>query len=128
MKFLGGFITGVSATVLVLFLIYAANKSNTETLKSDESLPGLIIFPDKGECITKKDLEIFQTLKPNMALAQFGKFPDETLVLLINYEGKSYYDKQKIQIPSKMCARQIGTYQYQTKMEFQKTVPVVVIE
>jgi hypothetical protein len=128
MKFLGGFITGVAVTILVLFLIYAVNKSNDETLKSDESLPGLIIFPKKGECITKNELEIFQTIKPNIALAQFGKFPNETLVLLINYEGKSYYDQQKIQISAKKCAKQIGTYQYQTKMEIQKTVPVVVIE
>jgi hypothetical protein len=128
MKFLGGFITGVAITILVLFLIYAANETDNETLKTDESLPGLLIFPKKGDCITKKNLEIFQTMKPNMALAQFGVFPDETLVLLINYEGKSYYDKQKIQVSAKMCARQIGTYQYQTKMGIEKTVPVVVIE
>jgi hypothetical protein len=128
MKFLGGFITGVAITILVLFLIYAANETGNETLKNDESLPGLLIFPKKGDCITRKNLEIFQTMKPNMALAQFGVFPDETLVLLINYEGKSYYDKQKIQVSAKMCARQIGTYQYQTKMGIEKTVPVVIIE
>ena len=28
-----------------------------------------------------------------MALAQFGKLPNEIMVLLVNYEGKSYYDK-----------------------------------
>jgi hypothetical protein len=128
MKFLGGFITGVITTVLVLFIIYAVNKPDVNTLKSDETLPGLILFPKKGECITKNDLEIFQTIKPNMALAEFGKFPNETLVLLVNYDGQSYYDKQKIQVPAKKCARQIGTYQYQTKMEINKTVPVVVIE
>ncbi len=128
MKFLGGFITGVVATIIVLLVIYAATKPDVETLKSDENLPGLLLFPKKGECITKRNLEIFQTIKPNMALAQFGKFPEETLVLLVNYDGQSYYDKQKIQIPTKKCARQIGTYQYQTKMEFNKTVPVVVIE
>ena len=128
MKFLGGFITGVVATVLVLFVIYAVNKPDVETLKSDENLPGLVLFPKKGECITKNNLEIFQTIKPNMALAQVGKFPNETLVLLVNYDGNSYFDKQKILIPAKKCARQIGTYPYQTKMEFNKTVPVVVIE
>ncbi len=104
MKSLAGFITGVIATVLVLTVIHAANKSDVEILKSDEKLPGLIIFPQKGECITKNDLEIFQIIKPNMALAQFGKFTNETLVLLVNYEGKTYYDKQKIQVPSKKCA------------------------
>jgi hypothetical protein len=121
MKFLGGFIIGVVTTILVLLLIYAGSKSN-------DTLSGLTIFPARGECITKNGLEIFQTIKPNMALAQFGKLPNEILVLLVNYQGKSYYDGQKIQIPANKCARQIGTYQYMTKMEIQKTVPVVVIE
>ncbi len=63
-----------------------------------------------------------------MALAKFNEFPDATLVLLINYENKYYYDEQRIEIPATKCARQIGIYQYDTKMEVQKTVPVVVIE
>jgi hypothetical protein len=121
MKFLGGFIIGVVTTILVLLLINAGSTSN-------DTLSGLTIFSAKGECITKNGLEIFQAIKPNMALAQFGKFPNEIMVLLVNYESKSYYDKQKIQIPANKCARQIGTYQYMTKMEMQKTVPVVVIE
>ena len=50
------------------------------------------------------------------------------MVLLINYDGKSYYDNQKIIVPSKKCARQIGTYQYMTRMGIGKTVPAVVIE
>ena len=128
MKFLGGFITGVIVTVLALFLFYISSQSDVETLSPEESMPGLLMFPEKGECLTKEELEIFQTIKPNMALAKFGEFPDETLVLLVNYNGKSYYDNEKIQVPREMCARQIGTYQYETKMEFQKTVPVVTIE
>jgi len=126
MKFLGGFVVGVITTILVL-LIYAGHKSD-EALKSEDTLPGLTLFPTKGDCITKTELEIFQTIKPNMALARFGKYFDEPFVLLVNYQGKSYYDQQKIQIPAKKCARQIGTYQYETKMGIQKTVPVVVIE
>jgi hypothetical protein len=121
MKFLGGFITGVVSTILVLLLIYVGGKSN-------DTLTGITILPEKGECITKERLEIFQTLKPDKALAKFGETPDETLVLLINYEKKYYYDGQKIEIPINKCARQIGTYQYETKMEMLKTVPVVVIE
>jgi len=38
-----------------------------------------------------------------------------------------HIDDQKIDI-SKKCARQIGTYQYKTKNDFEKTVPAVVIE
>jgi len=128
MKFLGGFITGVIMTLIALFLLYVSSQSDVETLSPNEYIPGLLMLPEKGECLTNEGLEIFQTIKPNMALAQFGEFPDKTLVLLVNYNGKPYYDNEKIQIPREMCARQIGTYQYQTKMEIQKTVPVVTIE
>jgi hypothetical protein len=47
--------------------------------------------------------------------------------LLINYDNLTYYDDQTIDV-SKKCLRQIGTYQYESKSEIQKTVPVVVIE
>lgn len=63
-----------------------------------------------------------------MALAETGNYPDRIMVLLINYDGKSYYDNQKIIIPAKKCAKQIGTYQYRTRMGIDKTVPAVVIE
>ena len=89
MKFLGGFITGVIMTLIALFLLYVSSQSDVETLSPNESIPGLLMLPEKGECLTNGGLEIFQTIKPNMALAQFGKFPDKTLVLLVNYNGKS---------------------------------------
>lgn len=121
MKFLFGLITGVLLTLLVVFIMNAGNER-------EDTLQGLTIFPEKGDCITKQELEIFQVVVPNMALANFGEFPDQTLVLLLNHEGKSYYDKQKIKVPANKCARQYGTYQYTTKLEYTKTVPVVVIE
>jgi hypothetical protein len=49
------------------------------------------------------------------------------MVLLINYDGKTFYDEQKIDV-SKKCMRQIGSYQYTTNMGLEKTVPAVVIE
>lgn len=121
MKFLGGFITGIVTTVVALLIIYARSES-------DDTLNGLTLFPEKGACITNNELEVFQTIEPTMALAKFGRFPDETLVLLINYENQYYYDGQKIQIPSDKCAIQLGIYQYETKMELLKTVPAVIIE
>lgn len=92
-------------------------------------LIGLTIFPQKGDCIISKgEIEIFQVIQPNMALAETGKYPHRIIVLLINHDGKSYYDNQKITVPTKKCARQIGTYQYTTKMGIEKTVPAAVIE
>ena len=120
--FIGGFVAGILATILVVFLAYVANKPN-------DGLLGLTVFPEKGECITtKNEIKIFQVLEPNMALARTSDILDEIVVLLVNYEGKTYYDGQKIKIPANKCARQIGIYQYTTKNERVKTVPAVVIE
>jgi len=117
--YISGVVTGIIAAILVAMLIYVANEPNS-------GLPGLTIFPEKGECIAKNEIEIFQVMTPNMALA---KVRDGKLVLLINYDGKSYYDEQKIKIPANKCARQIGTYQYTTRRDrIERTVPAVVIE
>jgi hypothetical protein len=136
--FIGGFISGILATIFVAFVISVANKTN------DDGLRGLTIFPEKGECIATEyektdyglnrrrlvttvvnEIEVFQVLAPNMALARTHDF---TVVLLINYDDISYYDNQKIQIPANKCARQIGTYQYTSKDERNRTVPAVVID
>jgi hypothetical protein len=120
--FMSGFVAGIIATILVSIWINASNQPN-------DGLLGLTLFPEKGECVTSRgEIEIFQVLKPNMALAETGQYPDKIMVLLINYEGKSYYDDQKTVIPTKKCARQIGTYQYTNNMGMNKTVPAVVIE
>lgn len=140
--FIGGFVAGILATIFALYVYSIANKPN-------DGLLGLTIFEEKGECITTSsknkslEIDIFQVIAPNAALATIKYYSDEKLyggktyrnydigngvvVLLINYDDKTYYDDQKIDISNK-CARQIGTYQYETKSKFGKTVPVVVIE
>jgi hypothetical protein len=122
--FIGGFVAGILATIFAGYLIAISNKP------IDNGLLGLKVFPEKGECITtKEEIEIFQVLEPNMALARTGDLLDGMVVLLVNYDSKTYYDEQKIKIPTNKCARQIGTYQYTTKKDnFEKTVPAVVIE
>lgn len=122
--FICGLITGIVLTILVAMLISTANQPN-------DGFPGLTLFSEKGECITTSgEIEVMQVLAPNAALAWTGGlfYSDRILVLLINYEDKSYYDEQKIKIPSDKCARQIGTYRYTAKNEMVKTVPAVVIE
>ena len=138
--FISGFVAGILVAFLVLYLINVSKQPN-------EGLPGLTLFSEKGECITSKGkIKIFQVLEPNMALAttvnldekdlknaksyeQVQEWINGIVVLLINYEGKSYYDDQIIDISANKCARQIGTYQYTTKQDnFDKTVPAVVIE
>ena len=131
MKFLAGFATGIVSTIIVMIMIAGLSGPTLDDraiLDEGQSIPGLNLFAEKGECLTKSSLTVFQTLLPNVALAEFGNFPEETLVLIINYDGSSYYDDQEIKIGSGKCARLIGTYQYETKMEVQKTVPVVVVQ
>jgi hypothetical protein len=141
--FIGGFVAGVLLTIFVGYLLVIANKP------IDDGLIGLTVFPQKGECVktTSKskstEIEIFQVVEPNMALGNIKNYTEkkfyngdnyrdydienDVVVLLINYEGKTYYDDQKIDVTNK-CVRQIGTYQYSAKIGIEKTVPAVVIE
>lgn len=141
--FIGGFVAGILATFLALYVYSVANKPN------DDGLLGLSMFEGKGDCLTSisksksSEIDIFQVIAPNAALANIKYYTDEKLysretyrnydisndivVLLINYDEKTYYDDQKIDV-SKNCLRQIGTYQYETKSKFGKTVPVIVVE
>lgn len=121
LSFIGGFVTGIVATILVAAFIGAA-------IQADDGFPGLTLFPEKGDCITTSGaITVFQVLAPDVALALTGEVICP-VVMLTNYDNKYYYDGQKIEIPSGKCARQIGTYRYTTKDERVKTVPAVVIE
>lgn len=117
--FLGGFVSGILTTFIVAYFI------NSEKIE----LIGLTMFSEYGECIqTEREIEVFQVLKPNMALVRTGDYRNGIIVLLINYDGKTYYDEQKVEVPANKCARQVGTYQYQTNNGMLKTVPAVIIE
>ena len=105
--FMIGLVTGIVATFLVLSVIYVANEPN-------DGLLGLTMFSEKGECITTDgEIEVFRVIEPNMALAKtvkygdygFRKHFDEIVVLLIDYDGKTFYDGQKVKIPTNKCAR-----------------------
>ena len=51
----------------------------------------------------------------------------DLLVLVINDNGEYYYDDQIIKVPQGMCMRQVGIYKYSTKMNIEKTVPIVMM-
>ena len=98
-------------------------------VQSDE-LQGLTYLPEgSGECITTKNLKVSEVIAPNVAIAEFG-YMDEfgdvfngTKVLLLNDEGKEYYDKELIKMPKNKCAKRVGTYQH-----FDETIPAVEIK
>ncbi len=117
----------VTMFVIVVILGIAVNSS------SNSGVPGLTIFEKEGTCISAKQLHIFQTLAPDLALADAKSIPNsiydpnEILVLLVGDENSNFYDDLKIGIPKGKCTRQIGTYQYESKMGL-KTVPAVTIK
>ncbi len=47
--------------------------------------------------------------------------------LLFNEDGKYYYDEEIVKVPQGKVARQIGVFQYESRAEMEKTVPVVEI-
>ena len=95
---------------------------------SNTSDNGVNMFNEPGECLAKGSVEIFQVIEPTAALAttKGDHGYNGILVLLVNDENKAYYDEQIVKAAK--CFRQIGTYQYETKGEFLKTVPVVIAE
>lgn len=117
----------VTMFVIVVILGIAVNSS------SNSGVPGLTIFEKEGTCISAKQLHIFQTLAPDLALADAKSIPNsiydpnEILVLLVGDENSNFYDDLKIGIPKGKCVKQIGTYQYESKMGL-KTVPAVTIK
>lgn len=123
------FVAGM-VTIFILMVLFglAVNSS------SNSGYPGLTIFEEEGKCTGARQIKIMQTLEPNMALAHAKTQPNaiydenEILVLLLGDENASYYDDQKINIPKGMCAKQVGTYQYESRELGMKTVPAVTIK
>ena len=117
--FIVGVITGIVLTLLFATVSYVSSTSSNS---------GLNMFEEPGEClISRSSLKIFQVLEPTAALAMIKDDFSSGAYLLVNNEGKSYYDDQVIKLPTGKCFKQIGTYQYPTKDDRLKTVPVVQI-
>ena len=123
--FIAGMITMFIIIVVIGILMHTSNNGN---------YPGLTIFEEEGKCLNARQLQVMQTLEPNMALSIAKSQPNsiydsnEILVLLLGDDTTSnYYDDLKINIPKGKCAKQIGTYQYEAKMGI-KTVPAVTIK
>ncbi len=124
----GGFLGGIIATFLVLVVIGLANQ------KSSPSIPGATMFEQPTEVVQASSFKVMQAIQDNAALVNaksgsysFGDMYMGTLYLLVNHEGHFYYDEEIIKVPKGKKVRQVGIYRYQTKMEIEKTVPVIEI-
>lgn len=117
--FSGGVLTGVVLTFAFAF-IFSANSSNN----------GITWFEDAGDIIDGSSFEVFQVISEDAALvhgeSEFGLYLG-AVYLLTNGDGKYYYDDEIVKVPEGKVVRQVGIYQYQTKSDFGKTVPIIQI-
>ncbi len=120
MKFFIGFLVGLVCGVIatLCFGVFVTTIENKN----------LTLFPEPGACITKRTLKVFQVLDSNKALVEESDTWGSPVMLLMGKEQEHFYDDQIVKISAKQCARQVGTFQYQTKNKDYKTVPVVRIE
>lgn len=118
--YIAGIATGVILTFLVLFIIALA-KNETAPI---EEKAGITMFDEPGDNVRAEKFRVFQVIDKGAALADMDM--SGPVVLLINNEGKFYYDDEIIQVPKGHSARQVGIYEYSTKMGY-KTVPVIKI-
>ena len=84
-----GIVSGIVLTFLSSYLISNCSSNN-----------GVTYFENPGECVSSNSLKVFQVLDDGVALANEieGEYniPTGVIVLLINNEGKYYYDNQVI--------------------------------
>lgn len=132
--FLLGIVSGCILTILTLVVIgKAMATTNTITEETANYYPGLTLFEQPGEEFSAPSFQVMQVLSSNMALAHSEKTEYGitnyygTLVLLIGDKNTHFYDDQIVKVKSGQVALHIGTYQYETKLEMHKTVPVIKI-
>ena len=125
--FLAGFVSGI----ICLFLVSLAVTSGSND--DPQGIPGLTMFEQPADVISSDSFEVLQVVSGGNALANAGEKSYGgnytyygMVVLFIANENTHYYDDQIISVPRGKCVRQIGTYQYETKMGY-KTVPAVAI-
>lgn len=117
--YIGGIVTGIILTFVILLFVA---KSNSDNPSNDN----MIIFEQPQQKIDAKSFEVLQVLTDGNALAtvksneNFGM-----IVMLLANKNATYYDDQKIEVSTGKCARQIGTYRYMTRNNIEKTVPII---
>ena len=113
--YIAGVLTGIVLTILMAVLLTSSNSVNIPI----EEQQGVTLFDEPGDSVDAKRFKVFQVIDTGMALAASEELAlnigDENLqplfdtllhslfqgpvVLLINDEGKLYYDDQIVEVP-----------------------------
>ena len=125
-KFILTYVAGiVTGCVLLLVIGCIINAKNSSAEKED-----IVMFDSPRNAVPGKSFKVVQVLPDGNALASVDNVYDDNfgvVVLFLGDESTSYYDDQKIEIPKGKVAKQIGNYSYMSRMNIEKTVPVVKI-
>lgn len=126
-KFILIYVAGIVTGIVLLFVVgFFMAKSQATSASNDD----VVMFEKPRGIVPGKVFEVMQVLPDGSALATVDDFNSGnlgTVVLFVGDENTSYYDSQKINVPSGKVAKQIGTYSYMTRNDMYKTVPVVEI-
>lgn len=113
LTYVGGVVTGVLLTFILIFLMaFIGNLNNDITM-----------FDEPKQEINADEFRVMQVLPDGNALAT-ARYPASGVVLFLAEDG-IYYDDQDIVVPSNKRVMQVGTFRYTTRKEMEKTVPVV---
>ena len=124
-----GVLTGIILTIGFAFILYHASNT-TGSINEPANSDGISRFEEPGDVMETRSVEVFQVIANDAALVKCADkdgFYFGPICLIVNSEGKYYYDDQKIKIPKDKVARQVGIYRYPTKNETLKTVPIIEI-
>ena len=120
--YLGGIITDIILTFAFFFFVALGNTNGTS---SDNNI---VMFEKPQQEINVHSFEIMQVLPDGSALATVEDISNIGMIVLFLADKEiSYYDNQKIDVPSDKRVMQVGTYKYISRSEMEKTVPIVEI-
>lgn len=131
--FLGGVVTGAILTFVVLSIIANAQNGRSDSIveeaKSDNNIT---MFDEPGDIVEDTNFKVFQVIADDAALvtAKQDKYDDIYLgkvYLVVNNDGKYYYDDEILKVKEGKVFRQVGIYRYPTRNEDVKTVPIIML-
>ena len=129
LAYVGGIVTGIVLMFIFLFVIGMSQQGQADAVDRN-----VVMFEQPQQVIKARTLRVMQVLPNGSALAtvedtSYDVTEDSNfgmIVLFLAKQGSSYFDDQRINVPSDKCLRQVGTYTYESKSGM-KTVPVVEI-
>lgn len=121
--YVGGIVTGIVLMIVFALIVNSTQQGQANMIDSD-----VVMFEQPQQVIKARTLRVMQVLPNGSALATVDILENNggMVVMFLAKDGVSYFDDQKINVPSDKCLKQVGTYTYESKLGM-KTVPVVEI-